>query len=85
MSDIKIIVWFFVVFSFQLAAKTGYPVPTPDSSDSTNEADSMTEKLRLCLFTLLAIAWFLALPYAAVAQDQDQQVAKAILPLASRA
>jgi hypothetical protein len=64
----------FVVFSFQLAAKTGYPVPTPDSSDSTSEADSMTKMLRLCLFTLLAIAWFLALPYAAVAQDQDQQV-----------
>jgi hypothetical protein len=63
----------FVVFSFQLAAKTGYPVPTPDSSDSTNEADSMTKKFLLCLFTLLAMALFLALPYAAVAQDQDQQ------------
>ena len=33
----------------------------------------MTTKLRLCLFTLLAMALFLALPDAAVAQDQDQQ------------
>ena len=64
-----------VVFSFQLAAKTGYPVATPDSSDSTSEAHSMTKKLWLRLFTLFTIALFLALPHIAAAQDQqDEQV-----------